>query len=183
VKIPQRKVPRGFVRGIVLGALAAVALLATLVVMQSRPERAVRKKQESLVDGIERRSPARMRRLISEEYGDRWGFTRDDAVEAMLDAGSQFLVLVVDSEERGFERKDSRVEVSAILTLSGRPAGPAAGEVTRRINRLDAPFVFTWKKESFLPQSWRLVRIDNEDLPRELYGYRPGDIRRMMRGE
>jgi hypothetical protein len=53
----------------------------------------------------------------------------------------------------------------------------------RQLNRLEEPFVFTWQKKSFLPASWRLVRVENPSLPDDLYGYRPGDIGRAMRGE
>lgn len=170
-------------RWIVLAALVIVVFLGTLVVIQSRPGTAVRKKQEAFIVGIERRSPARMRRLIGEEYGDKWGFTRDDAIEAMLDAGSQFLVMVVESEEEAFVRDGPLVVITTVLTVGGTPVGPGANEVMRRVNQLRKPFVFTWEKESFLPNSWRLVQIDNEDLPEELYGYEPGDFRRAMRGE
>lgn len=69
------------------------------------------------------------------------------------------------------------------LVISGKPVGPVGNEATRRVNRLVAPFEFTWRRENFLPTSWKLVMIENPDLPDELYGYEPGDIRRSMQGE
>lgn len=143
----------------------------------------VAKKQASLIDGIERRSPARIERLVAEDYADDWGFSREDAVEAVVDVGSQFLVLVVTEEDKATVLGDGEATVSAKLIFGGKPVGPVANEVMRRLNGLKEPFVFTWKKESFLPAGWRLVRIENASLPDDLWGYQPGDIRRAMQGD
>ena len=76
-----------------------------------------------------------------------------------------------------------RATITARLVIGGRPVGPAGQEVMQQINRLEEPFVFTWERKSFLPGSWRLVRVDNAALPGDLHGYEPGDFRRAMRGE
>lgn len=143
----------------------------------------IHKRQEALIAGIEKRSPARIERLLAEDYEDRWGFDRADAAEACVDVGSQFLTLVITPEEVSVEREGDTAVVSALLRVGGKPIGPGGNEVTRRLNRLKTPFTFTWEKQSFLPASWRLIQIDNEELPNELYGYEPGDIRRAMQGE
>lgn len=173
---------RAYVRWILAGSLAAVLGIGLLVFLQTRPARMIEKKQASLVDGIERRSPARIERLVAEDYSDSWGFDREDAVVAIVDVGSQFLALVVTEEEKTVEIQDDTATVSTKLIFGGRPVGPAGQEVVKRLNRLGEPFVFTWRKESFLPASWRLVRIENASLPDDLWGYTPGDIRRAMDG-
>lgn len=166
-----------------LASLAAVAALVIVVVLQSRASVVVPKRQAALLEGIERRSPARIRRLVAEGYTDRWEFTREDLVETMLDGGASFLTLVVTAEDNTLVFEEGRAVVTQRLTLGGNAAGPAGQEVMRLVNRLGEPFVFTWEKQSFLASSWRLVEVDNPDLPQELYGYEPGDLRRMMRGE
>lgn len=183
MKVSQRNLQFGFARWVILGGLGGLLLVIAVVIVQSLPSKAVRKKQEALVQGVEKRSAARIRRLLSEDYSDRWGFTPEDATDALLDGGSQFLVLVVTEEELDFQQDGKTVEVTAQWTLSGKPIGPAAQEIMRRINQLESPFVFTWRKESFAPTSWRLLSIENEGLPQDLYGYEPGDIRRAMKGE
>lgn len=157
--------------------------LALLIVLQSRPSVVVPKRQAALLEGIERRSAARIRRLVAEGYSDRWEFTREDLVETMLDAGASFLSLMVTAEDQTLAFEEGRAVVAVRLSLGGNAVGPGGQEVMRLVNRLDEPFVFTWEKQSFLPSSWRLVRIDNAALPGELYGYEPGDLRRMMRGD
>jgi len=183
VKVTQSNQQFGYSRWILIAVVAGNILAGIIILVQSMPSKAVRKKQAAFLVGLEKRSPARIQRLVSENYTDRWEFNRDDIVATMLDAGSQFLVLVVRGEEVGFEQQDGVVTVTMDLTISGKPVGPAGQEVMRRINQLNTPFVFTWKKENFLPTSWRLISIDNETLPDELYGYEPGSLRRAMRGE
>ena len=163
--------------------LAAAIFIVSFVVWQTRPVRVVTKKQADLISGIESRNVARIRRLVSDNYNDKWDFDADDVAEAVVDVGSQFMTLVLTPEEQGLLIEDGEAVVSVRLTVSGNAVGPAGGEVTRRINRLEEPFLFTWKKETFLPSSWRLVQIHQSELPSELYGYEPGDIRRAMSGE
>ncbi len=163
--------------------IAGLLFVTSIVVWQTRPARVIAKRQAELISGIERRNPARIRRLVAESYGDKWGFSGEDAVVALVDVGSQFMILVLKSEKQMIEIGNAAATVSVHLTVSGKPLGPVANEVTRRANRLKEPFVFTWEKQSFLPSSWRLVRIDQPEMPEELYGYEPGDIRRAMQGE
>ena len=51
--------------------------------------------------------------------------------------------------------------------------------ITSKLNGIDAPWVFEWKKESWLPWSWKLVRIENSGL--DLGSYSPGDLKRQMK--
>lgn len=163
--------------------LAGLILIVGFVVWETRPTRVITKKQAGLISGIESRNGARIRRLVSDNYNDKWEFDGDDVVEAVVDIGSQFMTLVLTPDEQQIDILDGEATVAFRLTISGNAAGPAGGEVTRRINRLEEPFLFTWKKETFLPTSWRLVQIHQAELPEELYGYEPGDIRRSMSGE
>ncbi|MBP6600446.1 MAG: hypothetical protein KA250_01500 [Verrucomicrobiales bacterium] len=167
----------------ILFSILGFLIVSVLVALQWRPAKVIAKNQRSLIDGIERRSPARIQRLLSKDYSDRWGFKGEDLVETMTDAGSQFLALVVTPEDETIVIAEGRATVTAKLMISGKPVGPAGLEVTRQVNLLKEPFVFTWEKQSFLPNSWRLVRVDNPALPDDLYGYEPGDIRRAMKGE
>lgn len=172
----------GRIRTIFISVAVAIVAVVMLVIWQSRPTKVVAKKQAELISGIEGRNAARIRRLMSDAYIDQWEFDANDASEALVDVGSQFLTLVLKTEEQVLSIEDGRAEVSVRLTLGGNAIGPVGGEVTRRINRMKEPFTFVWQKESFLPSSWRLVKIDQIELPENLYGYEPGDIRRAMSG-
>lgn len=164
----------------IVGLALLVIAVAVTVLFQWRAEPSVLKRQAKLIEGIERRSEARVIRLVSDSYSDRWGFSKADSVEAVLDVGSQFMTLVINEKSSAITVDGKSATITATLTLSGKPVGPVGNEVTRRINSLKEPFVFTWAKEGVLPGSWYLTSIENPELPEELYGYEPGDIRRAM---
>lgn len=179
----QRKIESGSTRWVVIASFSALLVAVGVVIWQSRAERVVTKRQESFFEGVERRDPRLIERLLADDYEDRWGFSGADAAKSIVDVGSQFMTLVVTADAQTATFEDGTAEVKAKLTVGGNPVGPVGNEVTRRINRLKEPFVFTWEKQSFLPSSWRISSIDQPELPKELYGYKPGDIRRAMRGE
>lgn len=164
------------------GGLLVMALIG-LVVWNSRPSAMLQRRQTALFEGIEKASPGRIQRLVAESYADRWGFDREDLVTTIIDGGSQFLVLEIETAESTLEIEKGRATFEAKLSIRGKPVGPAGIEVTRRINQLKEPFTFVWEKQSFLPSSWRLVELRQPGLPDDLHGYRPGDIGRAMRGE
>jgi hypothetical protein len=165
-----------------LGVAAVLALFA-VALWQSRGAVAVPKRQAALVEGIERRSPARVARLMSRDYSDRWGFTREDAVEALADVGSQFMTLVLTADDEQLSIMGGEARLETRLRVGGNPVGPVGNEVTRRVNQLRDPFVFYWAKEGRFPARWRLVSIEQGEIPQNLHGYTPGDVRRAMRGE
>lgn len=186
MNISQRVFPVGRVNRpflILVGGAALVVALVVVVALQLRPAVTLAKRQASLIEGIERRSPPRIQRLAADDYEDRWGFTGEDLAIAMVDAGGQFLALVVKPIDETVVIEDRRATITCRLELGGKPVGPVGQEVMKQINRLEEPFVFTWERKSFLPGSWRLVRVDNASLPDDLYGYEPGDFARAMRGE
>ena len=170
-------------RWIVIAIAAAILVGIVFVALQLRPSKVIAKKQADFIAAIEKRNSARIGRFLAEGYSDRWGFDRDKAVVAIADVASPFMALSLTEEDQTMTIDGGEAEVSVRLTASGTPIGPLGGEVVRRMNRLQSPFVFTWEKQSALPMSWRIVRMDNEEIPTDVYGYTPGDIRRVMRGE
>ncbi len=171
-------------RKILLSSSVVVVVgLIALAIWNSRASAMLERRQASLIEGIEKASPGRIQRLVAPGYADRWGFSREDLVTAIVDGGSQFLVLEVGAEHPILSIEGRRATYESALSFEGKPIGPAGIEVMRRLNQLKEPFVFVWEKQSFLPSSWRLVEVRNAGLPEDLHGYRPGDLGRAMRGE
>jgi hypothetical protein len=183
VRISQRLNNSGLARWIVPAIVAVFVVFSVAVGLQMRATVVLEKRQAALFDGIERRNPGRIQRLVAEDYTDRWGFSRKEIVTSLVDVGSQFLTLVVKPEDGHLEIGDGTATFTTKLTIGGKPLGPVGQEATRQLNQLKQPFVFTWEKKSFLPASWKLIRVENPALPDDLFGYRPGDIGRAMRGE
>ena len=103
--------------------LAGAIFFVSFVVWQTRPFRVVTKKQADLISGIESRNVARIRRLVSDSYHDKWDFDADDFAEAVVDVGSQFMTLVLTPEEQGLLIEDGEAVVSVRLTVSGNAVG------------------------------------------------------------
>ena len=160
---------------------AIVTILAVVGFMRfASPERQIEKKQATLIRGIEQRKRSKVEKLIADNYSDRWGFDREDAITAFLDAGSQFVMLGITELDPRHEFGEDMATVTTRLKIDGTGSSPVANLIIRRTNQLKAPFVFEWKKQSWWPGSWRLTKIDNPDLPADLDGYEPGDIKRAM---
>lgn len=171
----------GFSRIVILVSVVVIAALGIGLVIYWQPAKCVQRQQATLVKSIESRKAARIRRLVSNQYSDRWGFAAEDITNAILDCGSQFIALAVVPEDEVLEITGKNATVSSRITFRGTPLGPGAGEVTRRVNRLNQPFLFTWQKQSFLPSSWRLVSLENEAIPDDAWGYEPGSLRERFR--
>jgi len=169
------------IRPIALLIALATVFALVLVVRSSSPSQQIEKKQAALLEGISKRSRGKVEKLIATDYQDRWEFDKNDAVTAFLDLGSQFLVLAVQSIDPKTELADDgkNATITCRLQIAGS-GSPVAQMVITRCNKLDAPFTFHWQKQSWWPGSWRLIEVDNPDLPDDLDGYEPGDIRKAM---
>lgn len=150
-----------------------MAVVISLIV-HWQPERVIKRQQSSLFRAVETRKAARIRRLLSNEYEDRWGFTAQEASDAFLEARGHFLALGIEVESQTIAFEGKRAKVTIDLKLVGTSLGPVGGEVIRFVNRLEDPFIFTWEKETFLPSSWRLLDVENQGFPIE--AWRAGSI-------
>lgn len=182
MKISQRISSAGRIGTVVLVSIFVSVCFAVFLGIQWRPAKVVVDKQADFLAAVGSRNKAKVRKLLADDYEDRWKFDADDAAEAIVDVGGQFLTLYVMTEEQELQKDGKRIVVLADWTVEGNPLGPVGNEVLRRINRLDAPFVVKWEQQNLFPTSWKIVEIDNADLPGELYGYEPGDFRRAMEG-
>ena len=169
----------GGARLIVLISIVAAVVISVLFVRYWAPQRVVERQQAALIVALERRSAKRLDRLLAPDYRDQWEFDREEAKLAIQDIGSQFFVLTLLPVEPETNVTGDTAEVSLRFNASGN-GGPLAHEVIRKANQLKTPFIFIWKKQSAWPGDWKLTRIENADLARELHGYRPGDIKRAM---
>lgn len=173
----------GMSRWILLLSIVVFAILLTVAVRHWAPARVIKRQQASLIDAIERRSSKRLERLLSPSYQDQWNFDQKEAALALSDIGSQFFSLVLTPSDSSVVFPESDVAVVTVrLEVSGQ-GSPIAHEIIRTANRLKTPFTFRWRRQSFWPGDWKLIGIENPDLPTELYGYRPGDLRRLMEGD
>lgn len=159
-------------------ALALLVAIPWLIMSWANADRQLSKKQAEFLEALGSRKASAIEGLLSKDYHDQWGFDRVQAAAAMQDATSHFIALAVQPIDPVATRSGREATVRQRLQISGSGT-PLAGEVIRQVNRLKEPFVFTWKRESVWPSSWRLVRIEHPslDVPAD---YEPGMIRGLL---
>ena len=102
--------------------------------------------------------------LMSQQYQDEWGNNAAQAVEIASDVLSGFLVL--DLQWQSTDVKvigDDVVEITGDCHIEGSGAGYIQ-TVKDRMNRLQQPWTFRWKKEASGPNGWRLIKLSNPEL-------------------
>lgn len=152
-----------------------IAFAIYLVGHRWKPETQLRMKQSATLVAIESGSHRRLSELVSENYADPWGFKKPEVITAFRELRAQFLVIGVESGEMQLEINEDEAIVTTNLALNGSGPSPVAALIVNEANRLNAPFVFTWKKEDGKPWSWKLIRVENADLS-DLRGYQPGQF-------
>ncbi len=138
-----------------------------------QPETQLRMKQSAVLVAIESGSHRKLTNLVSENYADGWGFQKPEVISAFRELRAQFLVIGVQPGELQLAIHEDEATVTTKISVTGSGPSPVAAVIMNEANRLNAPFVFTWKKEGSKPWSWKLTRVENPDLP-NLQGYQPG---------
>lgn len=101
--------------------------------------------------------------FLDDGYADRWGHDKATAIGDARVALQQFFSLALTGESLTSEMREGRGIVSARLKMEG--GGTAfAQEVKRAVNLLRTPFVFEWRRKSWKPWDWQLIRADNAEL-------------------
>ncbi len=134
------------------------------------------RRHDSFIEAIEEKDWGKCAKLVAPAYRDRWGFERSDILLTLEDVGRQFFI-VLDLDWKTAETKweGSTVSISGHGTFTGK-GSPIASAIEARSKRYSSePFTFFWKKQSFLPWDWKLVKIEHPriEIPN---GYRPGDL-------
>lgn len=141
---------------------AAVALLAW-VAWEFSPDRQIRKCFQRLLQSAENRNWDKVRSLMASDYRDQWGFDREGTVEAGRQVLGHFFVLGIDPGKPDIQRKDNEATILAPLRLSGKGTGLAEAAM-ERVNSLQEPFRFAWRRETWHPWSWKLVSVEQPGL-------------------
>jgi len=165
-------------RYVLWGAAVLGVWVLTLCFTTWRPVSQVRAHQEAFFRAVEDRKARRIDELLAPNYADQWGFDRTNVIRACDDFRRCFLSVGLVPTEPLVESHSGTGLYTACVRVQGSPTAVGA-EIRRAANRLDAPFVFTWRRSGFLPWQWRLHRIHNEELT-SLEGYEAGALSEML---
>lgn len=125
-------------------------------------ENQVRMHSEHLVHQVERRNWSAVGNFIAADYHDDWGDDRARLLTRLRLVGRFFFGLTITTSEARAQVNVPNGIWKARIQMEGR--GEAAAEVTSRMNSLTTPFVLSWRRESWKPWDWKLVRAANESL-------------------
>ncbi len=153
--------PASFRNSFYAGLLVAFVIGICLVRLWGA-EKQVRLHSEHLVHQVERRNWSAVENFVAPDYGDDWGDDRARLLTRLRLAGRFFFDLTITASEAQTQVNPPQGSWRARIRLSGR--GEAAAEITTRVNSLTSPFVLQWRRESWKPWDWKLVRVTNESL-------------------
>lgn len=152
-------------RAALIGAVLAVLLLA----LHWRPSRQVRLHQDHLLGAVQDRKWKSVGEFFAEDYKDRWGQTKPDALSALPQAFGDFLACGVISENARITWQEGAPTVHANIRIVGS-GGPIAQFVMQQSRALTEPFSFRWRRGSWRPWDWKLVAVDQPqfEVPAEV---------------
>jgi hypothetical protein len=144
---------------------AQMIVLGGWLIWRWQPDRAALSRFEALCEATADRKPRKMEKLIAADYADRWGMDRATALREARQILGQFFALTLEPVDTVVEPGPSPNEriIRARIRLGGTGTGIA--ELAKaEVNRLESPWVFTWRRTDWRPWNWQLVRLENPGI-------------------
>jgi hypothetical protein len=152
----------GFYAGLVVALIVGIYLARLW-----QPERQVELHSRHLLAQIEKKSWKAVGDFISGDYQDRWGDDRALLLERLREVFRAMPNARIEAAGATARADSGRGFWSAKITITG--AGEFGDLIEGRVNSLDAPFEFEWRRGATWPWDWKLVSVRNPAL--EISGY------------
>ena len=131
-----------------------------------QPERQASKHHAHLLIALEKRDWSKVASFIDPAYSDRWKHDKSFVLRATREVFRQFFVLTIHGDALDCGQNSGTVTLTAHITIEG--TGTAVAQMAmQRVNTLREPFTFEWKRRSWKPWDWTLVRVDQPQLQLE----------------
>jgi hypothetical protein len=118
---------------------------------------------ERLVALVAHRNWKQTLALMAVDYHDAWDMNREEAVSLGHEVLQGFLMLDLAWKPTSVAQEGKTATITGFIKASGTGAG-FSQEVVSRLNNLREPFVFTWRKDGWKPDDWRLVSVKQTEL-------------------
>jgi hypothetical protein len=151
-------------RHLVLAAAAiAFIALAVFLIPRLNSERMLAQRFEALAVNIEQQAWIGFGGLVAEDYQDQWGTNRGNAIAGLRLVRQGFTSLDVRLETVSTRIDGLNATVTARVRLVGE--GNAASVILlRRVNELEDPWTFTFRRTAWMPWTWDLVKTEQPTL-------------------
>jgi hypothetical protein len=155
-------VPSTFKISFYTGALLA-AIVALWLARLWQAENQVRLHNEHFLEQIAERDWSGAGDFLAADYRDDWGHNRKEVLNRLHLVLRLFSSLTIDAANPQVSVNAPAGWWSAKVRIEGR-GSEFAPEIVERVNRLTEPFVLHWRRESWRPWDWKLVRVSNPAL-------------------
>jgi hypothetical protein len=162
--VPKVTFRNGFYAGLIVAVLWAVYLFRLW-----QPERQIELHNRHLLREIEEHDWKAVSTFVAETYQDRWGNDRTRLLERLPQVFRALGKTRIEASAIDIRPEQGRGFWTAKITVAG--TGEFADFVQSRVNSLDAPFEFEWKRGATWPWDWKLVAVRNPAL--EISDYSP----------
>jgi hypothetical protein len=154
----------GFYAGLIVAVIWGVYLFRLW-----QPQRQIEQHNLHLLARIEKHDWPAVAEFIGETYQDRWGNDRRLLLERLPQVFRSLGSTKIEYRQISVRREEGRGYWTAKITISG--TGEFADFIQSRVNSLDAPFEFEWRRGATWPWDWKLVAVRNAAL--EISDYTP----------
>ena len=151
------------IRKYALPAAIVLVIWALWLAWLWQPERQVRLHTSHFLKKVERRNWAAAKEFVAEDFADRWGHDKNSAMEDARQVFAQFLFVTIENRTDACDMHEREATTHTRVKISGNGGG-VAQLVMDRVNSLQQPFTFTWRKVGSAPWNWELTHIDQPEL-------------------
>ena len=157
-----------FRNGFYAGLIVAVIWGVYLVRLWQGP-RQIELHSVHLLEKVEKKNWTGVGEFVGNEYQDRWGNDRALLLERLREVFRVLPNARIEFSDATTRMQDDRGFWTAKIKVTA--AGEFAGFIESRVNSLESPFEFEWRRGATWPWDWKLVAVKNPAL--EISEYAP----------
>ena len=143
---------------------ALVAVVVGLYLFQLwQPDRQVHLHSVHLAAALEQKDWSDVSEFLARDYADQWGHDRETVLMKLQQVLHYARNLRIDAQQtitsaaNGEGRWIARIRIEA-------DDNEVAAFIKERVNVLEEPFELNWRRQSWKPWDWQLVRVNNPAL-------------------
>lgn len=151
-----------FRNGIYAGALVAV-IVGIYLFQLWQPDRQVHLHSVHLATALEQKDWDDVSQFLARDYADQWGQDRETVLMKLRQVLHYARNLRIDAQQTITSAADSEGRWIARIRIEADD-NEVAGFIKNRVNVLEEPFELNWRRQSWKPWDWQLVRVSNPAL-------------------
>lgn len=141
--------------------LGLTAIWGVYLALLWQPERQIELHSLHLIEKIENHDWKPVGNFVGPDYQDRWGNDRARLLERLREVFRVLRNARIEKTSATIRAAEGRGYWTAKITIKN--SGEYADYIESRVNSLDAPFEFEWKRGAW-PWNWTLVSVRNSAL-------------------